>query len=94
MGIPVAELQQRMSSAEFAEWMAFYSLEPWGFRAEMYGEAQVACILANSSLCRGKDDPVHKIDEFLPHESEPQTPDEMLAFARMTTIAHGGEVRT
>lgn len=26
----VAELQQRMSSREFTEWMAFYQLEPFG----------------------------------------------------------------
>ena len=29
-GCTVAEAQRRCSAAEFAEWVAFYSLEPWG----------------------------------------------------------------
>ena len=35
-GDPVAELESRLSAAEYREWLAFYSLDPWGDqRADM-----------------------------------------------------------
>ena len=32
LGIPVAELQERISFEEFLEWRAFYDLDPFGYQ--------------------------------------------------------------
>ena len=50
MGCTVAELQDRMSSAEFTEWIAFYGLEPFGWWAESRGPALVATMIQNRDL--------------------------------------------
>lgn len=45
MGIPVAELQRRMTSAEFSEWRAFLAIEPDdGTRAD-YLAASIAALI-------------------------------------------------
>lgn len=33
-GCPVAEAQARIDSVEFAEWIAYHRIEPWGCYAE------------------------------------------------------------
>lgn len=34
LGIPISELQQRLSSADVTEYLAFYTLEPFGDRQD------------------------------------------------------------
>jgi hypothetical protein len=68
MGVPVTELQRRMSSLEFSEWLAFYSLEPWGWEAEMYGHAQTAAVVANVHR-NAETAPFHASD-FMPKEDD------------------------
>ncbi len=47
-GCTVAELQQRMGSAEFAAWLAFYQVEPFGeLRGDMRA-AMLATLTANA----------------------------------------------
>lgn len=48
MGIPFRELQARMTSEDFGLYRAFYTFEPWGFRAERFGHAIVASTIANT----------------------------------------------
>ena len=85
LGCTVAELQQRMSSAEFAEWVAFAQVEPFGFEADFLGHAQTAAIVANTN--RSKDTPAYKIEQFMPKRAEPQTTDQMRQFAAIFTAA-------
>jgi hypothetical protein len=62
----VAEWQQSMSSREFAEWMAFSRLQPFGEWRKDYRIATLAAVLVNA-LTRTKDsDPVHRPEEFIP----------------------------
>lgn len=66
LGCTVAELQDRMSSAEFAEWMAFYGVEPFG---EVRGDIQAAVIA--STVANVNRDPKRRskpfgLDLFMP----------------------------
>ncbi len=53
MHLPVAEAQQRITSGEFAEWQAFYNIEPFGDqRADLRAgivASTVAAVFAGSS---------------------------------------------
>lgn len=55
-----------MSSERFAEWQAFYSLEPWGHWGRWHPFAMLASVLAN--VHRGKATPVYRAADFLPEE--------------------------
>lgn len=91
MGVPVAELQNRMSAAEFAEWMAFYEIEPFGWQADFSGHAQTAATIANVN--RSKDTKPYKVSDFMPKEPQPpQTSAHMKHFANMMAIAGFGKI--
>lgn len=47
LGSTVAELQDRMTSAEFGEWIAYYSLEPFGEIHDDIRMGTVASVIAN-----------------------------------------------
>ena len=64
MGCPVSELQARMSSREFSEWIAFQSREPLGERRNDLNSGMVAQIIANAN--RGKKQRAFKLKDFLP----------------------------
>lgn len=49
LGMPVAEAQQRLSSAEFVDWCAFYSLEPWGYDIGNWRMGVLGATVANYS---------------------------------------------
>jgi hypothetical protein len=59
-----------MSSAEFGEWKAFYSLEPFGDRIDDIRMGTLASVIANVN--RGKDTPPYKPNDFIPWAQEPQ----------------------
>lgn len=48
LGIPVAELQSRMSSREFAEWLAYDRIDPYG---QERGDLQAAIIASTTASC-------------------------------------------
>lgn len=88
----VAELLSRISSRELSQWIEFYQLEPLGNEASYYGSAVVASTVAN--VHRAKGSKAYKVEEFLPRfgkRKESQSVDEMLQFARMMTVAMGGQ---
>lgn len=87
----VAELLARVSSRELSEWMAFYTLEPFGTEAYYYGFAIVAATVANAF--REKGSKAFSPEDFMPkfEKQKQQTIEEMLQFAEMMTIAHGGQ---
>lgn len=37
-----------MSAKEFAEWVAFFELEPWGWEADSFHAAMVSAMIANT----------------------------------------------
>jgi len=88
--MPRGEMLARMSSAELTEWIAFYSLEPFGADADYIGHAIVASTVANRH--RPKTEKEHKVEEFMPKfEKKRKSVDEMLQIAQAYTIAMGGK---
>jgi hypothetical protein len=49
LGRTVPEAQASMTSAEFVDWCALYSIEPWGFQADAWRMGVVASTVANYS---------------------------------------------
>jgi hypothetical protein len=64
----VAELLDRISSKELTEWIAFYSLEPFGYLAEMHGDAITASTIANANRDPKKKAEPFSANDFLPKE--------------------------
>jgi hypothetical protein len=69
MGRTVEELQNAMSSAEFGEWIAFSSIEPFGDNIEDLRTGITASVVANCN--RSKDTPPYKPLDFIPWAQEP-----------------------
>lgn len=79
----VREAQQRVSSREFAEWMAYYRLEPFGELRHDLQSAIIASVIANVNRNPKKHAKPFKVDEFMPdfgtpEEEEPMTPEQAL----------------
>jgi hypothetical protein len=82
----------RMTSRELTEWMAFYSLEPFGGDTPYIGHAITAATVYNVN--HDKDNQM-KVDNFMPkwnHQEAEQTPEQMIQFAAMFTEALGGTI--
>mgnify|MGYP001573793575 CR=1 FL=1 len=63
LGMTVREMLQRMDSHEFAEWQAFYEVEPFGATKDDLFTARLLCFVAN--MFRGKDELPAEIEDFL-----------------------------
>jgi len=82
---------QRMSSAELTEWIAFYSLEPFGGDTQYIGHAITAATVANVN--RGKKKAA-KVEEFMPKfEQKAQTVDQQIQIAAMFASAGLGTLQ-
>lgn len=69
----VAELGDRMTARELAEWKAYYELEPFGDLRADYRTGLLASMLAN--LVRGKNDkPLTPKDFILHRDAQTTTP--------------------
>lgn len=91
----LAEAQARISAREFAEWMAYYTLEPWGQERADLRAGIIASTVANANRDAKKRRQPFKPQDFMPaFDREPQTADQQLAMARMITEALGGEILT
>lgn len=96
LGMTVAELHQRVDAREFAEWMAFDRIEPFGDRRADLRSATVAATIANCH--RGRSSSRIYPRDFMPDfDREPQTDADMEAalfhYARLrneTLAAKGG----
>ena len=64
LGSTVEELQARMSSAEFGEWLAFYTIEPFGPSMDDVRMGTVASTIANFN--RGPNTKPFKPSDFAP----------------------------
>lgn len=58
------ECQKYISSAEFAEWMAYYHLEPFGFHANFLQAGIIASTIANANRKKGAKP--FKPNDFIP----------------------------
>ncbi len=59
----VAEAQERIDSQEFAEWMAYDRVDPFGEHRADLRAALVASVIANSN--RGKNKSAFKLEDFM-----------------------------
>lgn len=57
---------RHMSSKLLAEWMAFFQLEPFGYKSSLHGSAMVSAIIANVNRKKGAK--AFQPDDFLPKE--------------------------
>jgi len=80
--VDVDRMLREISSRDFAEWMAYSRLEPWGERREDLRMGIIASTIANGN--RGKNQKPFKPADFLP-EFEIETEEE--AQARMMAQA-------
>lgn len=82
--------QTEIDSAEFAGWMAFYRVCPWGAEMDWERAGTVAAAVRNSF--RAKTDPAFRPDDFIPDFSgrraaarhRPQDPAQMMAILKTT----------
>lgn len=94
MGMSVLEAQARISSAEFAEWMAYAQLEPFGGLQDDLRAGAIASTIANVNRDSDKTPRPFEPGDFFPSltdagaaEAPEQTPKEQLAIMRMITDA-------
>lgn len=80
--MPVAEMLEKMSSKELAEWMAFYEQEPWGTEVDLYGHAMTTSTLVN--IYRKEDTKPVSPGDVMPSFKKP-TPDDMISQAKTIT---------
>ncbi|KKN42312.1 hypothetical protein LCGC14_0714660 [marine sediment metagenome] len=60
-----------MTSREYAGWMEFYKLEPWGSEAEWLHTAQVLAMMANVNRDAKRRPQPYKAADFMPKFDRP-----------------------
>lgn len=92
LGMSVKRAQQEIDAAEFAHWMAFYRLEPWGRDVEDRPAALVASTIANVN--RPKSRKAYKVEDFMLRYDREEKQDwrEQSKMLQRLTVALGGEV--
>jgi hypothetical protein len=70
----VAKCQREVSSAEFGEWVAYASIEPFGSHMDDVRMGTIASVVANSQL--SKNATPYKPIDFAPWAKEPEAPAE------------------
>jgi hypothetical protein len=55
-----------MSSREFAEWMAFFQLEPYGEWREDFRFANLMALISNVMTRSNDSDPITPVEDFMP----------------------------
>lgn len=89
--MPVGELQQRMSSREFTEWAAYYSLSPFGDERGDLQAGIVASTIANA--LRTEKSKHFRPGDFMPvfeQDGQERSPEDLLAIVEQINAAFGG----
>lgn len=82
-------LLPKLTSRQFAEWVAYYSIHPFGDDIDHYQLAVVASELTNR--WRGKGEERSEPEDFIPgYKKPPQTGDEMNAILNQAIQASNG----
>lgn len=64
MGRTVRQLKSEIDSREFATWMAYYAIAPWGeIRADLRSGIVAATVANSNPYRRGRN---ARVDEFMP----------------------------
>lgn len=79
----VGELLNQMSSRELTEWMAFYSLEPFGYVANLHGHAITASVIAEVNRDSEKKSEPFTAQDFIPNEQQQEPEREKSVFQKM-----------
>lgn len=83
-------LLPNLTSAQFAEWEAFFSLEPWGFEMDNFRAGIVASTVANFSQASKRHDFAPR--DFMPREPKaPTVADKIRQFFGAPKRAAGSE---
>ena len=83
------ELQLRLNSREFAEWLAYYNLEPWGEERADLRAGIIAATVANAAP--GRRGRTFQPKDFMPFTGERaqrQSTQEVEARIRLWVAAH------
>jgi hypothetical protein len=77
-----------MSSAEFAEWMAYYQIEPFGQERDNWHAATLATLIAGSAGAKGE---ATKIESYMlrPRPQRRQSPQSIYQAFRAWAVAQG-----
>lgn len=92
MGIPIAELQERVSSHDFAEYWVHFGLEPWGLEREDLRAGIVASTIANANRDAKKKPRPFTPEQFMPRPLELERDDEDAEIDEDEAAAHGARV--
>jgi hypothetical protein len=63
LGRTIQELDNGMSSAEFSDWIEFYSMHPFGSERDNLHAAMLAALISNSNRAKGK--PPAEVNDFM-----------------------------
>jgi len=80
-----------MSAQEFAEWIAYAQVEPWGEQRADLRAALICKILADINTPKGKAAP--KLEDFMLkfERKEAQTTDQMIGVAALISSTYEGD---
>lgn len=90
----VRRAQQEIDAREFAEWLAYYQSDPFGFERQDLGWGTVAATIAN--VFRGKGQRAMKPADFMPDFAQAgrrQTEAEMLAIFKTGAQVHNQRLK-
>ncbi len=85
----VSELDQRMSSEEYSNWVAFYELEPFGPYRDNLHAGIIASILANIHRAKGSQ-AMKATDYLLVHPDDRRDKDTRKTLNLMRMVAKRG----
>ena len=84
----VRELLARIDSLELAEWMAYYTLDPWGTQRDDLQAGIIASTIANANSGKGR---AFQPIDFMPYAegNKAQTTDDMKSLLNSMAGQHG-----
>jgi len=68
----VRELLARTDSRELSEWMAYFSMEPWGTEIEDWRAGMIASVIANANRDEKKRRKPFEPKDFMPQRIAPE----------------------
>jgi hypothetical protein len=80
-------LLRELSSQELTEWGAFYQLEPWGYRPEMWRAGLVSSSIYNVNRPK-RTSKIMKAEDFIPKEPTGEHDEAGLREKIQTTFQH------
>lgn len=79
---------EKIPSEILTKWMAFYSLEPWGFRAKWQHTASILAMIANVNRKKGKR--AFRVEDFMPKDWKLPSPKQTVEVLKTKLLAAFG----